>query len=285
MPGTIVTRIAELFGVRTNTGLDDEWLSVANDSGCPYLVRTCVKTRKSEPDISIGTCSVYYGKLRREILVCPHRLLAQQRQVFVDCLHLLTLHEPGNQLHIVPELALPGGSVDYVLVSIRNARVVDFAGIELQTLDTTGTVWPERQRFLQEKGMFVDEEDTLSTRTFGINWKMTAKTILIQLHHKSQTFESVNKRLVLVIQDVLLEYLRRNFQFEHIRQSRIGDPIHVHSYNIQENGQLHLTERLSTDSQGVATSMGLQMDPNIELARIIEQLEAKISDATLLRIV
>ena len=284
-----MTRIAELFGVRTNTGLANDWSSVANNRECPYLARTCVKTRKSEPDIAIGTCSVYYGKSRREILVCPHRLLAQQRQVFVDCLHLLTLHEPGNQLHVVSELGLPGGSVDYVLVSVRNSHVVDFAGIELQTLDTTGTVWPERQRFLHGKGMLVDEEDTLSTRTFGINWKMTAKTILIQLHHKSQTFESLNKRLVLVIQDVLLEYLRRNFQFNHIDQSRIGDPVQVHSYNVQEEesraGDLHMAERLSTDSQGIATSLGLQMDPNIELVRIIEQLEAKISDATLLRIV
>ena len=284
-----MTRIAELFGVRTNTELDNDWPSVASNRECPYLARTCVKTRKSEPEIAIGTCSVYYGKSRREILVCPHRLLAQQRQVFVDCLHLLTLHEPGNQLHIVPELTLPGGNVDYVLVSVRNSRVVDFAGIELQTLDTTGTVWPERQRFLQGKGIFVDEQDTLSTRTFGINWKMTAKTVLIQLHHKSQTFESLNKRLVLVVQDVLLEYLRKNFQFEHIGQSRIGDPVQVHSYSIREEGShagdFLLTERLSTDSQGVATSLGLQMDPNIELARIIEQLEAKISDATVLRIV
>ena len=94
---------------------------------------------------------------------------------------------------------------------------------------------------------------------------------------------------MLVIQNVLLEYLRRNFQFNHIGQSRVGDPVQVHSYNVQEEesstGDLHLAERLSTDSQGIATSLGLQMDPNIELARIIEQLEAKISDATLLRIV
>lgn len=222
-------------------------------------------------------------------MICPHRLLVRRRQVFVDCLHLLTLHEPGNQLRVVSELAVPGGSVDYVLVSVKNSRAVDFVGIELQTLDTTGTVWPERQRFLERKGIPVDEFDTLSTKSFGINWKMTAKTILLQLHHKSESFQSLSKHIVLVVQDALLDYLRLNFQFEHVAQSKLGDPVQIHSYSVQGNEggdvQLHLDERLSTDSQGVATAMGLQTNPNVELRNIIDQLEAKIGDNTLLRIV
>ncbi len=78
------------------------------------------------------------------------------RQIFIDCLHLLTLHEPGNELHIVPEISIPGGNVDYFLVSVRNKEIKDFVGIELQTLDTTGTIWPERQRFvIKEKWHFL----------------------------------------------------------------------------------------------------------------------------------
>ena len=37
-------------------------------------------------------------------------------------------------------------------LSALNNKVRDFVGIELQTLDTTGTVWPERQRLLEELG-------------------------------------------------------------------------------------------------------------------------------------
>ena len=104
-------------------------------------------------------------------------------------MHLLTLHEPGNELHIVPELSIPGGSIDYFLVSAKKGSVKDFVGIELQTLDTTGTVWPERQRFLKAQGMRVQKRDTDSPKPFGMNWKMTAKTTMIQLHHKVETFE------------------------------------------------------------------------------------------------
>jgi len=89
-----------------------------------------------------------YGRSESDIIICPHRLL-EKRRLFMDCLHLLTLHEPGNDLHIISEVGIPGGSVDYFLVSVRNNSVRDFVGIELQTMDTTGTVWPERQRLLQ----------------------------------------------------------------------------------------------------------------------------------------
>jgi hypothetical protein len=106
-------------------------------------VRICKNLHQksqSQPEIAIGTCSVGYSDYSQGIIICPHRLLERQ-QVFVDCLHLLTRHEPGNELHIVPEVSIPGGSVDYVLVSARERKVADFVGIELQTLDTTGSVW------------------------------------------------------------------------------------------------------------------------------------------------
>lgn len=107
-------------------------------------------------------------------MICPFRLL-ERRQIFEDCKTLVTLHQPGNEWHIVPELDVPGGSIDYCLVSVRRKKVIDFIGIELQTLDTTGTVWPERQRFLHRHGIEVKENDRTSPKPFGMNWKMTAK--------------------------------------------------------------------------------------------------------------
>ena len=80
-------------------------------------------------------------------------------------------------------------------------------------MDTTGTVWPERQKFLNEKGISVDAEDLSSKKSFGMNWKMTLKTILIQMHHKSETFENLNKHLVLIIQKPLYEHMKSDFLF------------------------------------------------------------------------
>lgn len=279
------TKIVDLFGFYTKAKSKVDWAEIVSDQNCPYLNRACVKVRKSQPDIAIGTCTVLYGsKEPTPVIICPHRLL-ERRQIFTDCLHLLTSHEPGNELHIIPEVSIPGGSIDYFLVSVRDKKVCDFVGIELQTLDSTGTIWPERQRFLKSVGLSVASKSTASTKTFGMNWKMTAKTILVQLHHKIETFEHVHKHLAVVIQDHLLEYMRREFSFSHLVRARLGDPMHFHAYRLEEGtGKAHLrlalVERLSTDIQGIANCLGLQASPKVELAEIVKVLEGKLNSDT-----
>ena len=117
---------------------------------------------------------------------------------------------------------------------------------------------------------------------------MTGKTILIQLHHKVQRFEAINKHLVLVIQDFLLDYLRKEFKFSHLTEARRGDPMHLHAYGISVQKdlayRLNLASRLSTDSDGIATCLGLQAETKVELGRIVEQIESKISKETLFRL-
>lgn len=263
-----------------------DWKNIVSRQECLYLGRRCLKTRKSEPTLAIGSCVVAYGNVDEPIIICPNRFLAHG-QVFTDCLHLLTLHEPGNELHIVSEVTIPGGSIDYFLVSARRRNVVDFVGIELQTVDTTGTVWPERQRLIKELGLNAQEESIDSNKSYGMNWKMTAKTILVQLHHKIGTFQHLNKHLVLVTQDRLLDYMQREFSFEHIQNPRLGDSMHFHSYKVrcETNGlQLELVNRLSTDENGIATAMGLRANSNVELSEIVKSIETRLSDATLLRL-
>lgn len=281
-----MTKILELYGVSTRSMEEPNWHTIIDQEHCPYLQRKCLKTRKSQPQITIGTCSLLYGRDRKEIVICPQRLL-ERRQIFLDCIHLLTLHEPGNELHIIPQVNIPGGTVDYFLVSVRNNEVKDFVGIELQTLDTTGTIWPDRQRFLQSQGVTFSENAPEADKTFGMNWKMTAKTILIQLHHKVLTFEEINKHLVLVIQDHFMEYIRGSFRFSHLNNARLGDSAHIHVYHLKplENEstyRLELGTRLSTDADGIAQSLGLHMSHKMELEQITRVLASKISDKTLL---
>lgn len=114
--------------------------------------------RKPEPDTKIGTCSVKYQN--KDIIICPFRFL-EHNQIFVDCLHLLTMHEPGNELYLIPEVQIPGGHVDYFLISAKDKKVKDFVGIEIQAMDTSHAVWPERQRFLSEQGLAVNPDDLI----------------------------------------------------------------------------------------------------------------------------
>lgn len=271
-----MSKVRELFGQYCSEDANIE--SVLENQLCPYNNKKCFKTRKSDSETSIGTCTVNYQN--KDIIICPNRL-TEKSQIFVDCLHLLTLHEPGNELYIIPEVTIPGGHVDFFLVSAKNKKVKDFVGIELQTMDTTGTVWPERQRLLDEHGIYVPKDDINNKKPFGMNWKMTAKTILVQMHHKAQTFENLNKHLVLIIQKPLYEYMRKEFSFSHIQGVRVGDAVHFHSYNVvEEDNGLHLAldTRVSTDTNGVAECLGLNAEANVELKDIIALLESKLLD-------
>lgn len=278
-----MSKISEFFGLYCkNSSLD--FRHAMSEQICPYTKRVCAKMRKSDPEIKIGTCSVKYQD--QDVIICPFRLL-EHNQIFIDCLHLLTMHEPGNELYLVPEVQIPGGHVDYFLVSAKNKKVKDFIGIELQTMDTTGTVWPERQKFLKEQGADVCEEDLNNKKTFGMNWKMTLKTILVQMHHKSETFEHLNKHLVLIIQKPLYEHMKNDFDFDGIKGVRVGDPVHIHSYNFEENEnrlQLSLDTRVSTDSAGIAKCLGLKSETKVELQDLIRIIEPKLVEANRLMI-
>jgi Restriction endonuclease NotI len=279
-----MSRVVELFGhLATDKGKD--WTTIITEQQCVFIGRKCYKVRKSEPQISIGSCTVLYGKPAQPVIICPIRLI-ERRQVFVDCLHLLTLHEPGNELHLVSEVLVPGGSVDYFVVSVKDGKVKDFVGIELQTLDTTGTVWPERQRLLAQLEVPRSDNAEASDKSYGMNWKMTAKTILVQMHHKIQTFEHVNKKLVLVVQDKLLDYMSREFNFAHLKNpATLGDSMHFHAYSLKQQAnnsfKLEMYSRLSTDVDGIGICLGLQAEARVELEQIVVALQSKISKATL----
>ena len=280
-----MSRVLELFGLPTDDAGPD-WAEVVQNQECPFLNRPCVKVRKSQPDVAIGTCAVSHGQSRQPLVICPHRLI-QNSTVFVDCIHLLARHRPGNQFHLLPEMRIPGGSVDYFLVSARNRNVDDFVAVELQSLDTTGTVWPERQRFIRDAGVNTGDSEHLSKKRFGINWKMTAKTILVQLHHKVESLESINKHLVLVIQDSFLKYMRSEFAFDHVQSASPGDALQFHGYEFEtESGgnRLQLVETLSTDANGVEKCLGLQAQTNVELDDILTAIERRLSDDTVLNI-
>ena len=115
-----MSKVLELFGIST-AAQEIDWREKVDHQHCPYLNRACLKVRKSQPEVSIGTCSVSYRIGENPVLICPHRFL-ERKQIFIDCLHLLHTHQPGNELHIVPEISVPGGSVDYFLASVKNRK-------------------------------------------------------------------------------------------------------------------------------------------------------------------
>ncbi|MBG0718371.1 hypothetical protein G3N18_09895 [Microbacterium sp. 2C] len=273
-------QVVELFGTRADA--DGDWSQIVADQVCPFDHKKCYKTRKSNPEISIGTCTVQYPV--EPIMICPKRMI-DGGKIFRDVLHLLPRHEPGNDYHLIPEFSVPGGSIDFVVASVKGNDVVDFVGVELQTLDTTGTVWPARQRLLIEKGVI--DPEPLEAKSYGMNWKMTAKTILVQMHHKAETFANLDRHLVLVVQDRLVSYMQNEFDFDHFSNPAVSaDTVQIHGYGMPdrpgtERLGLALSTRISTDVAGIERSLGLRGSAVLEEESILGALADKVSESTL----
>lgn len=275
-PAAFSTKVAELYGLPTLVPAD--WKEVVRTEQCPFLGSRCKKTRKSNDTITIGTCTVLHGDQCRPAIICETRML-ERRQIFKDCLYLLKWHEPGNDLRIVSQIRIPGGRVDNFLVSVSDGKPRDFVGIEIQTIDSSGTVWPERQKFLHKQGLKVTLSERQSGKNFNLNWMMNEKTILMQLYNKIKTFEHVQKALVLVVQDILLDDMRQKFSFSHIKDSRDSDSLQIHVYKMVGGDQgytLRLKERVSTNAKGVARCLRLKVNPKRDLELMLDSIEKKL---------
>lgn len=234
---------------------------------CPFLRNKCIKIRKSNAIQSIGACSVLYKGA--SLIACPHRFI-QRYQIFLDCVRYL---RPNLRYYVVPEITMPGGNIDYCVVALDGAsEIVDFVGIEIQALDTTqsGAIWTAREDL--SHGVLKH------SYKYGINWKMSAKTILVQLHHKAASFQAVNKKLVLVIQKEFYEYMEKVFQTKHLRDVDEADVMQFHIYNnvtLGDEYQIVLDSRKSTDVDGVEKLLKLGVESDILEPEVIERIRAK----------
>lgn len=63
--------------------------------------------------------------------------------------------------------------------------------------------------------------------------------------------------------------------------------MHIHAYGIKELNntyKISLTQRVSTDSNGISDLLGLKANQNLGLEELIKILQSKISEQTILKI-
>lgn len=268
-----MSKVNELFGVYTGGEKLPDLKDVLAKQLCPFTESPCYKTRKSDHTTAIGTCSLIFDNIEQPILICPEPL-TKNGKAFTDCLHFIAASIAGSDLYLIPEVNTSVGRIDYVLAAFRGNQLLDFVAIELQTLDTTGSIWNERQNLLIQNGISVDVGNSRSAGA-SVNWKMTAKTILAQLVQKSQLFASMNKHLVLVCQTPLYDYMAKNFNFSGVREASLGDVLHFHSYDYlceKDTMRLKLAHRRSASIEAVERIMGSEIDTKSEYHNICESL-------------
>ena len=166
-------------------------------NACPFMGRACTKYDHTNT-ICYGTCSVSNGG--QEVIICPNRLYANNyetiRHVSEDVFGKLPfmlfdeyLKKESRSLNCVVALGQNSGrevklskmSMDWVLAHIKNGKLIEYIGIEVQSIDITGNY---RDAWYAAR----DKKSVIPTSAHGLNWANVHKRLMPQIIRKSLVY-------------------------------------------------------------------------------------------------
>ena len=225
---------------------------------CKYIHGTCVKPRKSEPDVKVGICSVgYRGEFLQEytpVILCPQRL---KEDTLFETIREKYLGSWKN-VEWIPEVNIGvGGSVDYVAVTRDDkGRILDFLCVELQAAGTTGSPYQAILDY-KEHGKFLH-----NSYRYGINWANEfSKTMMQQAYKKGKIVEHWHRKIVFAVQDVAMDFIRSSSNTSRLTESNPDLPVDFCTFKLIWNDmhnawKMHFDNIVSTDIEGINLILG-----------------------------
>lgn len=217
-------------------------------SACPFIGRACTKYDHTNT-ICYGTCAV--SNAGQDVIICPNRLYANNyetiRHVSEDAFGNLPfmlfdeyLKKEIGFLNCVVALGQNSGrevklskmSMDWVLAHIENGRLIEYVGIEVQSIDITGNY---RDAWYAAR----DKKSVIPPSAHGLNWANVHKRLMPQIIRKSLVYsksELVKNGLYFIVPESVYQ------RFEEIIGSDIPtvefagkDVITVCAYDLSES--------------------------------------------------
>ncbi|MCK5681613.1 restriction endonuclease [bacterium] len=257
--------LVEVFGY-SPTDTSKQCRSLWKIGACPFINKECTKTNHDK-SIVYGTCSVVspYGPC----IICPKRLYANQYSVlkqvakdaFGDDYDFLTFEEfipkrnskktfivalgqnSGKEVQVGQQL-----SMDWVLAKISNGELVEYTGIEVQSIDITGNY---RDCWYAYKNLKADS--VIPSSGHGMNWANVHKRLIPQLIRKGLVYsrsELVKSGLYFILPEIVYQ------KFENIigkdipkKKNKGSDIITVHTYSLSDEVPLGEQRKLIQERQ------------------------------------
>lgn len=210
--------LIEIFGYAPDD-LTSQSRSLWNLSACPFINKQCTKTNH-DGSIVYGTCSVSspYG----DCVICPNRLYENNyavlknvaKEVFGD-IELLMYEQyipvretlktcvvalgqsSGKEVKIGTSL-----SMDWVLAKIENGILVEYTGVEVQSIDITGNY---RDSWHSYKNI-TSNTTIIPSSEHGMNWANVHKRLIPQIIRKGTIYSRsslVNAGLYFIVPDIV----------------------------------------------------------------------------------
>jgi len=122
-----------------------------------------------------------------------------------------------NNIEWISEVNLgSGGYVDYVAITKdKQGNITDFLCVEIQAAGTTGSPYPAVSDIIQH-GKY-----TKKSYNFGINWaNQYSKTMMQQVYKKGKIISHWKRKIVFVVQDIGIDYLKNHCDTSRLFSSR-----------------------------------------------------------------
>jgi Restriction endonuclease NotI len=189
--------LVEVFGYAPDD-MTTQCRSLWNLSACPFVNKQCSKANH-DGSIIYGTCSVSspYG----DCVICPNRFYEKKyavlRAIAEDSFgkdHEFLMYEEyipvrGELKNYIVALGQNSGkevkigkslSMDWVLVKITNGKLVEYTGVEVQSIDITGNY---RDSWHSYKNL-TEGDCTIPASEHGMNWANVHKRLIPQIIRK-----------------------------------------------------------------------------------------------------
>lgn len=197
--------IVEIFGYAPDD-LSHVSRSLWNLGACPFIEKACTKSNHDQT-IVYGTCSVTssFG----DCIICPNRMYEKQyaslkrvsQDAFGSDINFLTYEEFIPLRNEVSECIVALGqtsgrevrlgtslSMDWVLAKVCQGELLEYAGIEVQSIDITGNYRDNWYAYknLNSLGTVIPKSE------HGMNWANVHKRLIPQLIRKGLIYSRSN---------------------------------------------------------------------------------------------
>lgn len=277
---------AEVFGLPTTNTLSQS-ISQRNAGLCPYLNGPCQKSTYIDREgirRPMGVCSMFHNG-DQVAITCPHRL--KEQGVMIEAAASFCFPDASiSDVIAIPEMPLKTsqgrkvGNLDYVLaLKGKDDKVVDFAGLEIQTVYFSGNSIKEMfQKYLehQKEGVAASPKQTGNQRPdYRSSHK---KRLLPQMIEKGPIFSAWKKKFCVAIHNNFYDHLCRSVNFEVVEKEKADFAWVVLDYSKTEGDQmpLELSKMVYCSFDSVLKAFLLSPDDIPSIASFVSAIEEKL---------
>jgi hypothetical protein len=211
--------VVEVFGYPPDCQSPDA-IAARDAQTCPFKGGQCTKLRSGA---KTAICSITYKAVGFEAetawATCANRLAAELETVIP--LEFAGRESDARMVREV-KIAEPPMSFDGVAILVHEDGTAEFAGVEAQAIDTRGgAVKPLWDAYADgEPHLWKDRYDG-KRPLFGVNSANVWKRLIPQIINKGRMYADWETRLYVVLQDTLLQFIRRRMHLRELsRQER-----------------------------------------------------------------